>query len=89
MMDLMRVQSGNTGFDYVRAWAALRVIPPGGLPIYDKSKRFPGPFTANWHSGVTLAGAYVNLFAPMVEEGALDPELGLFSAKRFDVSAPT
>ena len=40
----------------VRAWAALRVMPPDGLPIYDQSERFPGAFTANCHSGVTLAG---------------------------------
>jgi len=71
----------------VRAWAALRVMPPDGLPIYDQSERFPGAFTANCHSGVTLAGAHANLFAPMVAAGALDPALDLFSAKRFDVSA--
>jgi hydrogen cyanide synthase HcnC len=71
----------------VRAWAALRVMPPDGLPIYDQSERFPGAFTANCHSGVTLAGAHANLFAPMVADGALDPALELFSAKRFDVPA--
>jgi len=71
----------------VRAWAALRVMPPDGLPIYDQSERFSGAFTANCHSGVTLAGAHANLFAPMVAAGALDPELELLSAKRFDVSA--
>jgi glycine/D-amino acid oxidase-like deaminating enzyme len=71
----------------VRAWAALRVMPPDGLPIYDESERFPGAFTANCHSGVTLAGAHANLFAPMVAAGALDPVLAPFSAKRFDVPA--
>jgi glycine/D-amino acid oxidase-like deaminating enzyme len=71
----------------VRAWAALRVMPPDGLPIYDQSERFPGAFTANCHSGVTLAGAHANLFAPMVASGALDPVLEPFSAKRFDVPA--
>jgi len=70
----------------VRAWAALRVMPPDGLPIYDQSERFPGAFTANCHSGVTLAGAHVNLFAPMIAVGELEPALELFSAKRFDVS---
>jgi glycine/D-amino acid oxidase-like deaminating enzyme len=72
-----------------RAWAASRVLPPDGPPIYDQSTRFPGAFTANCHSGVTLADAHVNLFAPMVAVGALDPELRFFSAKQFDVSAPT
>ena len=71
----------------VRAWAALRVMPPDGLPIYDQSERFPGAFTANCHSGVTLAGAHANLLAPMVAVGELDPALGLFSARRFDVPA--
>jgi glycine/D-amino acid oxidase-like deaminating enzyme len=71
----------------VRAWAALRVMPPDGLPIYDQSERFPGAFTANCHSGVTLAAAHANLFAPMVAAGTLDPTLDLFSAKRFDVPA--
>ncbi len=71
----------------VRAWAALRVMPPDGLPIYDQSKRFPGAFTANCHSGVTLAGAHANLFAQMVAAGALDPVMQPFSARRFDVPA--
>jgi len=70
----------------VRAWAALRVMPPDGLPIYDQLERFPGAFTANCHSGVTLAGAHANLLAPMITAGALDPTLELLSAKRFDVS---
>ena len=71
----------------VRAWAALRVMPPDGLPIYDESEQFPGAFTANCHSGVTLAAAHANAFAPMVAQGALDPIMAPFSAKRFDVPA--
>ncbi len=71
----------------VRAWAALRVMPPDGLPIYDQSERFPGAFTANCHSGVTLAAAHADILAPMIAGGALDPALDLFSAKRFGVPA--
>jgi glycine/D-amino acid oxidase-like deaminating enzyme len=71
----------------VRAWSALRVMPPNGKPIYDESEKFPGAFTANCHSGVTLAGAHANVFAPMVAAGALDPMMMPFSAKRFDVPA--
>src|SRR6202047_2716747 len=63
----------------VRAWAALRVMPPDGLPIYDESERFPGAFTANCHSGVTLAAAHATLFAPMIAAGMLDPALEPFS----------
>jgi glycine/D-amino acid oxidase-like deaminating enzyme len=69
----------------VRAWSALRVMAPDGLPIYDQSERFPGAFTANCHSGVTLAGAHARLLAPMIAAGALDPVLAPFSARRFDV----
>ena len=71
----------------VRAWAALRVMPPDGKPIYDESVKFSGAFTANCHSGVTLAGAHANVFAPMVAAGALDPMMIPFSANRFDVPA--
>lgn len=71
----------------VRAWAALRVMAPDGLPIYDQSRYFPGAFTANCHSGVTLAGAHALSFAGMVAKGELDPALDLFSARRFDVPA--
>jgi glycine/D-amino acid oxidase-like deaminating enzyme len=71
----------------VRAWSALRIMPPDGTPIYDQSRRFPGAFTANCHSGVTLAGAHARLLAPMIAAGALDPMLDPFSARRFDVQA--
>nr|WP_256476488.1 FAD-dependent oxidoreductase [Siccirubricoccus soli] len=71
----------------VRAWSALRVMAPDGLPIYDQSARYPGAFTANCHSGVTLAGAHAHLLAPMIAAGALDPALDPFTAGRFDVRA--
>ncbi len=71
----------------VRAWSALRVMAPDGLPIYDQSARYPGAFTANCHSGVTLAGAHARLLAPMIAKGALDPMLDPFTAARFDVPA--
>jgi len=71
----------------VRAWSALRVMAPDGLPIYDQSDRFPGAFTANCHSGVTLAGAHALLLAPMIAAGSLDPMLDPFTARRFDVRA--
>src|SRR5260370_18213545 len=33
----------------VRGWAALRVMPPDGFPLYAHSASFPGAFTANCH----------------------------------------
>jgi glycine/D-amino acid oxidase-like deaminating enzyme len=67
----------------VRAWSALRVMSADGLPIYDQSRRFPGAFLANCHSGVTLAAAHARMLAPMIATGALAPELLPFGADRF------
>jgi hydrogen cyanide synthase HcnC len=68
-----------------RAWAALRVMSPDGLPIYDESRTAPGAFVATCHSGVTLAGAHALHYAAHVVRGALPPELARFSGSRFDV----
>jgi hydrogen cyanide synthase HcnC len=70
----------------VRTWAALRVMSPDGLPIYDQSERCPGAFLATCHSGVTLAGAHALRYAEYVADGALPPELARFTAARFHVS---
>jgi len=72
----------------VRAWSALRVMAPDGLPIYDQSERFPGAFTANCHSGVTLAAAHSRVLAPMIARGSLDPFLAPLSAARFAQGNP-
>ena len=69
----------------VRAWAALRVMTPDGIPIYDQSKTMPGAFAASCHSGVTLAAAHALVYAPYVAKGALGDELAELSAGRFDV----
>jgi glycine/D-amino acid oxidase-like deaminating enzyme len=71
-----------------RTWAALRVMTQDGFPIYDQSKACPGAFLATCHSGVTLAANHALALAPMIASGALAAEaLGVFSARRFDVSA--
>lgn len=69
----------------VRTWAALRVMSPDGLPIYEQSPEFPGAFLATCHSGVTLAAAHAMRYAGYVAEGALPPELARFAAARFHV----
>ncbi|HYZ21611.1 MAG TPA: FAD-dependent oxidoreductase [Rhodopila sp.] len=67
----------------IRMWAALRVMSPDGLPIYEQSERFPGAFAAPCHSGVTLAGAHALALAPAVLAGAVPDELGAFGSNRF------
>jgi glycine/D-amino acid oxidase-like deaminating enzyme len=56
-----------------------------GFPIYDQSVSCPGAFVATCHSGVTLAANHAGTIAPMIAAGALDPDLAVFSARRFDV----
>ncbi|WOI58245.1 FAD-dependent oxidoreductase [Palleronia sp. LCG004] len=67
----------------VRSWGAVRVLSTDGFPIYQESESHPGVFSVNCHSGVTLAAAHALELAPMIAAGALSPELGVFSAKRF------
>jgi glycine/D-amino acid oxidase-like deaminating enzyme len=67
----------------VRTWAALRVMSPDVLPIYDQSKDFPGAFVATCHSGVTLAAAHALRYARFVADGSLPPEVARFTSSRF------
>lgn len=69
----------------VRTWAALRVMAPDGLPIYEQSREFPGAFVATCHSGVTLAAAHAERYAQYVIDGALPSEVARFAATRFHV----
>lgn len=72
----------------VRTWAALRVMTQDGFPIYDQSETCPGAFLATCHSGVTLAASHALVLAPLIAAGKLPAEeFGVFSARRFDVSA--
>ena len=77
---------GLSKVQIIRSWAALRVMSPDGLPIYDQSNVFPGCFAISCHSGVTLAAAHANDLANYIDNGNLGEELNTFSGKRFDVS---
>ncbi|EJL02038.1 MULTISPECIES: FAD-binding oxidoreductase [Pseudomonas] len=67
----------------VRAWGALRVMSPDGLPIYQQSSAHPGAFVVTCHSGVTLAAAHALRIAPWIMGGPPPDELGVFSGDRF------
>jgi glycine/D-amino acid oxidase-like deaminating enzyme len=67
----------------VRAWGALRIMTPDGLPIYQESRRHPGAFVATCHSGVTLAAAHGEIVAPWIAGGAAPPFVENFHAERF------
>ncbi|MBO9537827.1 FAD-dependent oxidoreductase [Herbaspirillum sp.] len=69
----------------VRAWGALRVMTPDGLPIYEESASHPGAFLATCHSGVTLAAAHCETIAPWILGAPRPTILDEFYAKRFAV----
>ncbi|MDE2289293.1 MAG: FAD-binding oxidoreductase [Burkholderiales bacterium] len=69
----------------VRAWGALRVMTPDGLPIYEESTSHPGAFVATCHSGVTLAAAHCETIAPWILGGDRPALLDSFYANRFAV----
>ena len=69
----------------VRAWGALRILTPDGLPVYDQSTECPGAFSASAHSGVTLAAAHALDFASFVVDGVLPDTLNALSERRFHV----
>jgi octopine oxidase subunit B len=70
----------------VRCWAALRVMPQDGYPIYDQSETCPGAFLATCHSGVTLAAGHALLLPPCIDAGTmLGESLEAFSTRRFHV----
>ena len=71
----------------VRAWGALRIMTPDGLPVYEASATYPGAFIAICHSGVTLAAAHADLVAPWIAGGAAPADLSAFTTARF--AAPT
>ena len=68
----------------VRAWGALRVMTPDGLPIYEASESCPGAYLASAHSGVTLAAAHSLRLADWIAGGDPPPDLAAFGSERFD-----
>lgn len=70
----------------VRCWAALRVMPEDGYPIYHQSQACPGSFVATCHSGVTLAGVHAFALPPWIDTGVPPSDIfDAFSTRRFDV----
>jgi glycine/D-amino acid oxidase-like deaminating enzyme len=70
-----------------RAWGALRVMTPDGLPVYHQAPDFPGAFAVSCHSGVTLAALHTAEIANWVCGDTPHELIPEFSAARFNVSA--
>lgn len=69
----------------VRAWGALRIMSPDGLPIYEESPQMPGAFLVTCHSGVTLASLHALLLGPTLAEGHLGPAPSSMRSERFEL----
>ena len=68
----------------IRAWGALRVMTPDGLPIYQQSAEYPGAFAISCHSGVTLAALHAGEVADWIGGESAHPLITEFSTERFE-----
>jgi glycine/D-amino acid oxidase-like deaminating enzyme len=82
----VRIFPHLTGVRLVRAWGALRVMTPDGVPIYHRSSDYPGAYAISCHSGVTLTSLHAGVVADWLCDDETDTLIAEFSAERFDVS---
>lgn len=66
----------------VGGWAALRVMPRDGQPIYGESPTHPGVFAVACHGGLTMAAAHAGALADWISGAAPHPE-DAFNSERF------
>lgn len=71
----------------MRTWGGIRSMTADSFPIYDIYPDHPGLFTANCHSGVTLAPVHAMRLAPVIASMKVTPQVAAMSARRFDVQA--
>lgn len=69
----------------VRSWAALRVMSQDGLPIYQRSPKYPRASFVTCHSGITLSAAHAGLLPDWILERNTAPDVSQFGEGRFDV----
>ena len=69
----------------IRAWGALRVMSPDGLPIYQESESHKGAYVVTCHSGVTLAAMHAGPVAGWIAGQSVPEDLTVFSGDRFNV----
>ncbi|MGI6853826.1 NAD(P)/FAD-dependent oxidoreductase [Mesorhizobium sp. 1B3] len=72
----------------LRAWGALRIMSPDGLPIYDEAPGTSGAFVVTCHSGVTLASLHGLEVGPALAEGHLGPAPNSMRSVRFALQTP-
>ena len=68
----------------IRCWAALRIMSPDGMPIYQESSEMPGAYVVTCHSGITLAANHVFTIPDWILRGTDAQTIAPFSSQRFD-----
>lgn len=69
----------------IRAWGALRIMSPDGLPIYDELPGAKGAYIITCHSGVTLASLHALELGPALASGDLHLIPNTMRSSRFAV----
>ncbi len=69
----------------VRTWAALRIMSPDGLPIYQRSPKARGASFITCHSGITLSAIHAKLMPQWILGKNTTLDLSHFSEERFNV----
>lgn len=69
----------------VRTWAALRIMSPDGLPIYQRSPTVSGASFVTCHSGITLSAIHARRLPDWILEKSNAADLSCFSEERFNV----
>jgi len=69
----------------VRSWAALRIMSPDGLPIYQHSPTVAGASFITCHSGITLSAVHARLMPSWLLHRDNAPDVSHFSEGRFNV----
>lgn len=77
------------GLRIVRSWAALRVLTPDMMPVYQESEDFPGAYVVTSHSGVTLAPLHAYHIVNWIVDGYRPDRMAEFDLRRFDVQETT
>ena len=67
----------------IRCWAALRIMSPDGMPIYQESSDMPGAYVVTCHSGVTLAANHVFTIPEWILQDSDAQAIAPFSNQRF------
>ena len=69
----------------IRSWAALRVITPDKMPVYEASESSPQVFAIALHSGVTLASLHAAKLPQWILDGHEPAGFQNFRSRRFNV----